>query len=68
MGRYLSGVLLLLLPVLVRAADVEPPAAPSDVSPWGLIIFAVVFLGMVVGFAIFIWLKERARKHNQTRS
>lgn len=68
MASYLSGVLLLLLPALTGAADVEPPPPPTDVSPWGLIIFALVFLGMVVGFGFFIWMKERARKQNETRS
>jgi len=69
MARYYSAVFFALMPLLARAApeDAAPPPPPADVSPWGLIIFSIIFVGMVVGFGIFIWHKERTRKHKDTQ-
>lgn len=65
MARYFAAVTLFLMPLLARAADVDvPPPPPADVSPWGMIIFGLLFIGMIVGFGAFIWYKERARKQN----
>lgn len=67
MARYLSGVLFALMPLFARAAEVEAPL-PADASPWAMIIFGLAFLGMVGGFGIFIWFKERARKAKESQS
>lgn len=64
MARYFAAVTLFLMPLLGRAADVDAPPPPADVSPWGMIIFGLLFIGMIVGFGAFIWYKERARKQN----
>ena len=63
MTKLLSGVFLTLMSLLAHAADVSPeiPAA-ADVSPWPMIIVAVLFVAMIGGFFVFIGLKERERK------
>lgn len=69
MARFLSGLFLVLVPVLARAADVDaPPPQPVDVSPWGMIIFGAIFVGMIVGFIAFVWWKERQRKQQDSQS
>jgi hypothetical protein len=65
MNRYFAAVTLALLPLIVRAADVEsPPPPPADVSPWGIIIFGVLFFGMIVGFGVYMWYRERNGKQD----
>lgn len=65
MSRYLAAVTFALLPLIARAADVEsPPPPPADVSPWGIIIFGVIFIGMIVGFGVYMWYRERSRKQD----
>jgi len=66
--KHLTAAMLFLLPLLARAAeDAPPPPAPVDASPWGMIIFALVFFGMIGGFGFFIWHKERQRKRSESR-
>lgn len=67
MARYLSGGLLALMPLFARAAEVEAPP-PVDAGPWAMIIFGLVFFGMIGGFGVFIWVKERARKAKESQS
>jgi hypothetical protein len=64
MARLFSCVVLALIPLLARAAEVEVPPPPADASPWGMIIFGLIFFGMIGGFGFFIWMKERARKQD----
>jgi hypothetical protein len=68
MARLFSAVLLALIPLFVLAAEVEAPPPPVDASPWGMIVFALIFFGMIGGFGFFIWMKERARKQDGTQS
>ncbi|HJQ62525.1 MAG TPA: hypothetical protein VJ834_06665 [Burkholderiales bacterium] len=69
MAKLWSVIFVALMPLLARAAEVDaPPPPPADVSAWGMIIFAVVFFGMVFGFLGFIWWKERARKQASSKA
>ncbi|MGQ0522724.1 MAG: hypothetical protein ACT4P8_03560 [Betaproteobacteria bacterium] len=68
MARLSSIVLLALIPFLVLAAEVEAPPPPADASPWGMIIFGLIFFGMIGGFGLFIWMKERTRRQDVNRS
>lgn len=63
MTKLLAGVFLTLMSLLAHAADVAPEVpVPTDVSPWPMIIVAVLFVAMIGGFFAFIWVKERERK------
>jgi hypothetical protein len=54
-------LLLTSLPVLAdEAAVVTAPQVDAD--PTAMILFAVVFVAMIGGFAGYIWLKEREKK------
>ena len=69
MVKFWSVIFVALMPLIALAADVDtPPPPPADVSAWGLIIFLIVFFGMVFGFLGFIWWKERARKQESSKS
>lgn len=58
---YLLMLWMAALPALAdEAAVVAPPQIDAD--PTALILFAVVFVGMIAGFAGYIWMKERAKK------
>lgn len=55
--------LMLSLAALPALADEAAVVAPQvDADPTALILFAVVFVGMIAGFAGYIWMKERAKK------
>ena len=54
---------VMLWPVALPAfADETVVVAPQvDADPTALIVFAVLFIGMIAGFAGYIWMKERAK-------
>lgn len=64
MKNKIAGLLLLLLayPVLANEDVVTVQAPPVDADPTGLIVFAVLFVAMIGGFAGYIWLQERKKK------
>lgn len=68
MTRLFSSALFVLMPWLALAAGAETPPQPVEVSAWGMIVFGVVFLTMVLGFLGFIWWKERSRKQQEKKS
>ncbi len=62
MNKIVSGIALSLV-TLTALADEAIVAAPKiDADPTALIVCAVLFVGLIGGFAAFIWLKERAGK------
>ena len=65
MNKLVSALFLFLVPFLAYAADVHEPApTPPDTNPWAMIIFVLFFVGMIVGFFAYMWLKERNRKRD----
>ncbi len=63
MNKIVSALALSLLPLLAIADDQVAAAPPQlDADPTGLILFAVVMVGMIGGFAAYIWMKENKRK------
>ena len=61
--RLLSVLAFVFLPFIARAAEEAPPPVQAvDVSVWPMVIFSLVLLGMVGGFGVYIWAKERKRK------
>ncbi len=67
MKKIVAGITLMLmtLPALADETTVIPPPQ-VDADPTGLILFALVFVGMIGGFAWYIWMKERAKKGRPT--
>lgn len=63
MSKYLSA----LFSCLVACAAYAQEGGASDVPPaepvamvW-VILFGVLFMGMIVGFFVYLWWKERHR-------
>lgn len=65
MNRIFSAFILLLVNFSAwaqeDAAVVVVPRVEAD--PTGMIIFAVVLVGMIGGYVAYIWVKERKRKN-----
>lgn len=63
MNKFVSGIALLLMPLLSIANDEVVAVAPQvDADPTGLIVFAVVLVGMIGGYALVIWRNESKKK------
>ena len=47
-----------------RAAESSVAAAPpvADTDPIAMIVFVLLMIAMIGGYAVFIWRKERERK------
>ena len=69
MSKLGSALFLSLIPFLAYAAvqEVAPPS-PPDTSPWAMIIFVLLFVGMIVGFFVYMWVKDRNRKREGGQS
>lgn len=63
MKKLISGIPLLLMTLPVLASD-EPAAVVPQVEAdaTGLIIFALVFVGLIGGYAYVIWRAEQKKK------
>jgi len=62
MGRIVIAAWSLLAAKQVLADEAPAVvAAPLDADPTGLIVFALVFVGMIGGFVYFIWNEERKK-------
>ncbi|MBX3650357.1 MAG: hypothetical protein KF771_03140 [Burkholderiales bacterium] len=63
MHKLFAGVVSVLMAMPAFADDAPPVAAPPvDADPTALILFALLFVGMIGGFAGYIWMKERDKK------
>lgn len=63
MKKLISGMMLLLTSLPVLADEATVVTAPQvDADPTAMILFAVVFVAMIGGFAGYIWMKEREKK------
>lgn len=62
MSKFVSALFIFLVSSLSHAADVAEIPPTADVSVWPMIIVALVFAGMIGGFLLFIWVKERKSK------
>jgi len=62
MHRLFTAIVCLLLSTSVFADEAQPVALPPvDADPTGLIVFALLFVGMIGGFVWYIVIKERAK-------
>ncbi len=64
MSRYLSALFSCLVACAAYAQEEAgssiPPAEPVAIV-W-VIIFGILFMGMIVGFFVYLWWKERHRQ------
>jgi hypothetical protein len=68
MKKLISGMMLSLTSLPALADEAAVVAAPQvDADPTAMILFAVVFVAMIGGFAGYIWLKERAKNDSTER-
>jgi heme/copper-type cytochrome/quinol oxidase subunit 4 len=51
-----------MLPAWVAAQEMAPEKPAETVDMIYVIIFGVIFLGMIVGFFIYLWINERKQK------
>jgi hypothetical protein len=61
MRKFLSAVLLFLmsLPVLAAVNEAEGASAPAPtVDMIYVIIFGILFVGMIVGFFVYLFMKK----------
>ena len=63
MKNIISGITLSLMTLTALADEAAVTAVPKlDTDPTALIICAVLFVGMIGGFAAYVWMKDRAEK------
>ncbi len=64
MSRFLSALLPCLLACSVYAQDEGANSIPpaETVSVVWVAIFGILFMGMIVGFFVYLWWKERHRQ------
>ncbi len=63
MKKIISGITVLLWSLTALADEAVVTAAPKvDADPVALIVCVVLFVGMIGGFAAYVWMKDRAGK------
>ncbi len=63
MKKIIPGITLSLMALTALADEASVVAAPKlDADPTALIVCAVLFVGMIGGFAAYVWMKDRAGK------
>ncbi len=65
MQRIISTIVLTFFSLLAVAQDGAniPPSPTVDIIY--VVIFCVLFVGSIVGFAVFIWLNDRKKKQQE---
>ena len=63
MSRYLSALVPYLVACPVYAQDEMAGGPPAEtVSVVWVVVFGVIFVGMIVGFLAYMWWSERKKK------
>jgi formate-dependent nitrite reductase membrane component NrfD len=68
MSKLLSAVTLFLMssPLFAAMREMDAANAPSEtVSVVWVIVFGVFFIGLIIGFFIFLWHNEKSDKAKQ---
>ena len=67
MIRLLSGIPLFLMSFLAYALEdtIAPPPTTGPVNATPIIIFGVIFFGMIGGFFYYMWKNEQKRKEQE---
>ena len=65
MQKFLSSAVFFLmsLPVLAATQEMDKANAPADtVDTVYVVIFGIIFIGMIVGFFIYLFMSDKADK------
>jgi len=62
MKKLIAGALPFLWCCLAVAEDVHDAPIPTEMNWVGIIIFAVIFFGLSIGFVVMVWMKARGGK------
>lgn len=66
MSRYPSVLVPLLVACSAYAQDEAVGGPPSEtVSMVWVVVFGVIFIGMIVGFLAYMWWNERNKKGDE---
>lgn len=63
MSKFLSAIALFLMssPLFAAAKEMEAASAPAEtVDVMWVVVFGIVFLGSIVGFFIYLWVREKS--------
>ena len=64
-NKFLSAVLMFLMSLQVLADEAVVAAVPkADTDPTALIVSAVLFFGMIVGFVVYVFRKGNSGKED----
>jgi hypothetical protein len=67
MYKPLSTLVAVLFPAWAAAQEMATPEKPVEtVSVIYVVIFGVIFVGMIAGFILRLWLNERKNKQEKT--
>lgn len=62
----LTTAMLLCLPMLAAAQEREAPSVPSEtVSTVYVAVFGVIFVGMIIGFFIYLFVSDKKQGTEQ---
>ncbi len=59
MARFISRICLFLTSCCAYAQEAKDAAPPETINVLGIIIFAVLFFGMSIGFFVYMWWRNK---------
>ena len=65
MKRLLSAICALMVIASAYAVDVKDAPPPETANVMGIALFAVVFVGLCVGFFAYMWWKQKKDDEKQ---
>ena len=65
--KWLSGILAMITSAAAVADEAAVVAPTVNADPTGLIVFAVLMVAMIGGFAGYIYHKEKGRKQEASK-
>ena len=62
MVKLLSGIIPLLIFAYSYAQEAKDAPPPETTNMIGIIIFAVIFFGLIIGYFVYMWWGHRKDK------
>jgi len=62
MNKLLSGILPLLVFCSAYAQEAKDPPIPTETNVIGIVIFAILFFGSIIGFFVYLWWGGKNKK------
>ena len=67
MTRLISGLCSFLVFCPAFAEDVKDAPIPTTMNVMGIVVFFVLFVGMCVGFFVWMWWKNKHDKEGKEK-